>query len=205
MSVINANYELERGADFIQNFTFKNPDKTPLDLTGFTAASKIRKYPTSPKYNTINITFVDRAAGKIRLSISKELTSLLTPGRNYYDLIITSSEGISTKKLEGNIIVNNSSTLGFVPPKAISDLGVIDTSDIAIGAGSTIGIGTTAGSGNGYVLMFIANTQSFKFVNPDEVLSQAATEPQQPGFPGDFLNELDTALDNKISIDAGSW
>lgn len=205
MSVINANYELERGADFIQNFTLRNPDKTPINLTGYTAAAKIRKYPTSPTYNTITVVFVDRVQGKIRLYVSKEQTALLTPGRNYYDVIITDPDGIATKKLEGSIIVNNSSTLGFVPPKAISDLGVIDTSNIAIGAGATTGIGTTAGSGDGYVLMFDASSQTFRFVNPDDVLSQAATEPQQPGLPQDFVNELDKELDDRIDIDAGTW
>lgn len=205
MSVINANYELERGADFIQNYTLRNPDKTPLNLTGYTAAAKIRKYPTSPTYNTITVLFVDRPEGKIRLYIDKEQTSLLTPGRNYYDVILTDPDGIALKKLEGSIIVNNSSTLGFVPPRAISDLGVIDTSSIAIGAGATTGIGTTAGSGDGYVLMFDASAQTFRFVNPDEVLSQAVNELQQPGLPGDFLDELDTELDNRINVDAGTW
>lgn len=205
MSVLNANYELERGADFIQNYTFRNLDRTPLNLTGYTASAKIRKYPTSPSYNTITVIFVDRPQGKVRLYIDKDQTALLTPGRNYYDLLLTDTDGITSKKLEGSIIVNNSSTLGFVPPKAINELGVIDTSNIAIGAGATVGLGTTAGSGDGYVLMFDATGQTFRFVNPDEVLRQAATEPQQPGFPSDFLNELDTALDNRISVDAGLW
>jgi hypothetical protein len=203
--VISANYELEKGADFIQNITFRNSDRTPLNLTGYSASAKIRKYPTSPYYNTITVTFVNRNQGQIRLFISRDQTLLLASGRNYYDVMLTDPDGVTTKKLEGSILVNDSSTIGFVRSSAISDLGTIDTSNIAIGSGSTTGIGTTAGSGDGYVLMFDGNTQSFKFVNPDEVLSKAATEPQQPGLPSDFINQLDIELDNKIDIDAGTW
>lgn len=203
--VISANYDLEKGADFIQNITFRNSDRTPLNLTGYTAAAKIRKYPTSPYYNIITVVFTDRVNGQIRLFISKENTASLPSGRNYYDILLTDPDGITTKKMEGSIIVNDSSTLGFVRSSSISDLGVIDTSNIAIGSGSTTGVGTTAGSGDGYVLMFDGTTQTFKFVNPDDVLSKAATEPQQPGLPEDFINQLDIELDDKIDIDAGTW
>jgi len=203
--VISANYELEKGADFIQNITFRNPDRTLLDLTGYSASAKIRKYPTSPYYNTISVIFTDRSQGQIQLFVSKDQSLLLASGRNYYDVMLTDPDGITIKKIEGNIIVNDSSTIGFVRSSAISDLGIIDTSNIAIGSGATTGIGTTAGSGDGYVLMFDGNAQTFRFVNPDEVLSKAAVEPQQPGFPSDFIDELDKELDDKIDLDAGTW
>ena len=203
--VISANYELEKGADFIQNITFRNPDRTPLNLTGYSGSAKIRKYPTSPYYNTVTVIFTDRSQGQIRLFISRDQTLLLTSGRNYYDVMLTDPDGVTTKKIEGSILVNDSSTVGFVRSSSISDLGTIDTSNIAIGAGSTTGIGTTAGSGDGYVLMFDGNAQVFRFVNPDDVLSKAAIEPQQPGFPSDFVDELDRELDDKIDIDAGTW
>lgn len=203
--VISANYELEKGADFIQNIVFRNPDRTPLDLTGYSASAKIRKYPTSSSFNILTVIFVNREEGQIRLYLNSDQTALLSGGRNYYDVIFTDPDGITSKKLEGSIIVNETSTLGFVRSSAITDLGTIDTSNIAIGAGSTTGIGTTAGSGDGYVLMFDASIGGFKFVNPDDVLSKAATEPQQPGLPSDFINVLDIALDDKIDIDAGTW
>jgi hypothetical protein len=203
--VISANYELEKGADFIQNIVFRNPDRSPLDLTGYSASAKIRKYPTSQYYNTVNVIFSNRSQGQIRLFINRDQTLLLAPGRNYYDVMLTDPDGITSKKIEGSILVNNSSTVGFVRSSSISDLGTIDTSNIAIGSGSTTGIGTTAGSGDGYVLMFDGNAQTFRFVNPDDVLSKATTEPQQPGLPSDFIDELDRELDDKINIDAGTW
>jgi hypothetical protein len=189
MAVISANYELEKGTDFIQSFTFTNSDRSPLNLVGYTASAKIRKYPTSPPFNTITIQFVNRLEGRVNLLIDKEETAILSAGRNYYDLFLTDPDGISTKFVEGSIIVNESSTLGYSPPKSIDGLGTVDVSNL----------------NDGYVLMFDAPSQSFVFVNPDEVLSQAATDQISPGLPSDFIDELDAELDNRINLDAGTW
>lgn len=60
-----------------------------------------------------------------------------------------------------------------------------------------------------YVLMYDSAIQKYKLVNPDEVLNAAAgTETIQPGLVGyasTFLNRLDSDLDNKIDIDAGTF
>ena len=98
--VISANYELEKGADFIQNIVFRNPDRSPLDLTGYSASAKIRKYPTSQYYNTVNVIFSNRSQGQIRLFINRDQTLLLAPGRNYYDVMLTDPDGITSKKIE---------------------------------------------------------------------------------------------------------
>lgn len=196
MATLNANYEVEQGADFIQDIDLRDLNGNPLDLTGYSAASKIRKFPTSEKYNIITVIFRDRVKGAIRLFLSKDITVALTSGRNYYDLMLTRPDGIVEKALEGSIIVNTSSTTGYVESRALDGLGTIDTSNLTIGGGS---------GGDGYVLMFDATTQTFVFVNPDEVLSQATIEPQQPGLPSDFLDEIDDALQSRINIDAGVW
>jgi hypothetical protein len=196
MATLNANYEVEQGADFIQDIDLRDLNGNPLDLTGYSAASKIRKFPTSEKYNIITVIFRDRVKGAIRLFLSKDITVALTSGRNYYDLMLTRPDGIVEKALEGSIIVNTSSTTGYVEARALDGLGTIDTSNLTIGGGS---------GGDGYVLMFDATTQTFVFVNPDEVLSQATIEPQQPGLPSDFLDEIDDALQSRINIDAGVW
>ena len=196
MATLNANYEVEQGADFIQDIDLRDLNGNTLDLTGYSAASKIRKFPTSEKYNIITVIFRDRVKGAIRLFLSKDITVALTSGRNYYDLMLTRPDGIVEKALEGSIIVNTSSTTGYVESRALDGLGTIDTSNLTIGGGS---------GGDGYVLMFDATTQTFVFVNPDEVLSQATTEPQQPGLPSDFLDEIDDALQSRINIDAGVW
>lgn len=57
-----------------------------------------------------------------------------------------------------------------------------------------------------YIIMYNAATDKYELVNPDRVLSSSAvTEPIEPGLPSDFENVLDTDLDNRIDLDAGTW
>ena len=62
-----------------------------------------------------------------------------------------------------------------------------------------------SGAQNGYVLTYNAATGKFVTVNPDAVLSSAATEPVSPGLPADFEAVLDVDLDNKINLDGGGF
>jgi hypothetical protein len=62
-----------------------------------------------------------------------------------------------------------------------------------------------SGNNDKYVLMYDAASGLWKDVNPDEVLSAAATEPIQPGLPEDFVDTLDVDLDNRIDLDAGTF
>jgi len=60
-----------------------------------------------------------------------------------------------------------------------------------------------------YVIVYDASAQKYKLVNPDDVLNYAAgTETIQPGLVGyasTFLDRLDTDLDDKIDLDAGTF
>ena len=58
-----------------------------------------------------------------------------------------------------------------------------------------------------YVLMYDATSQKWKNVNPDEVLISATLD-QTPGYvglPSVFEDQLDSDLDNRIDIDAGTF
>jgi len=62
-----------------------------------------------------------------------------------------------------------------------------------------------SGNNDKYVLMYDAATGKWRDRNPDEVLSAATTEPNQPGLPADFENQLDIDLDDRINLDAGGF
>ena len=65
---------------------------------------------------------------------------------------------------------------------------------------------TDLGNKDQYVLVYDAIIKKYKLVNPDTVLSSAATtELNQPGLPADFENVLDVDLDNRIDVDAGTF
>lgn len=53
------------------------------------------------------------------------------------------------------------------------------------------------GAQDKYVLVYNASTQKWQAVNPDNVLSAAATEPIQPGLPTEFTDE--------VSVDGGTF
>jgi len=54
---------------------------------------------------------------------------------------------------------------------------------------------------NGYLVMYDAATQKYITVDPDTVLSNAVSG----GLPNNFINQLDTDLDDKIDLDAGTF
>ena len=112
MAVPAVNITLEQGTDFENVYTVTNPNGTPLDLTGYTAAAKIIKFPgsstTSSSFNVGIIT----AAGQVLVSMANTVSAVLNPGRYYYDVIITASvSNKKTKIIEGMALVTPSASL----------------------------------------------------------------------------------------------
>ena len=54
-----------------------------------------------------------------------------------------------------------------------------------------------------YLVMYDATTQKYITVDPDQVLSAATTT--GGGLPQNFINQLDSDLDDKIDLDAGTF
>jgi hypothetical protein len=105
MAVSAVNLTIEQGADFETIFDVSNPDSSVVSLVGYSAAAKIRKFPSSTSYSSFSISIV-AATGKITVSMANTITSTLTPGRYYYDLvIIKNSDGKRTRVVEGMALV----------------------------------------------------------------------------------------------------
>ena len=71
---------------------------------------------------------------------------------------------------------------------------------------------STSGAQNRWVLIYDAPTNTFKFVNPDEVVDAAVGAntvpggaPAAAGLSTDTIDYLDQALDDKIDLDAGTF
>jgi hypothetical protein len=186
MAVYAVNYTLEKGTDFETELNLTKDDGSPLNLVGYIGSAKIRKYPTSPKYKAFTITFISREQGRIKISLSNTQTSGLDAGRNYYDMFLTDGTGKIKKVIEGNIIVNESATLGATDSDNLEGLGDIDITNVQ----------------DGYVLMFDAETQKYRFVDPDRILSKAV---EDDNLPQDFLDKLDIDLDDRIDVDSGDF
>ena len=186
MSVYAANFTLDKGTDFETELNLTEEDGSPLNLVGYTGAAKIRKHPTSAKYVPFSIVFIDRANGRVKISLNNSQTLLLSSGRNYYDVILIDSNEKIRKIVEGNIIVNDTASIGIIDSENLDGLGNIDLQNVE----------------DGYILMYDLNQNSYVFVNPDELLLKSV---EDNSLPQEFIDKLDEDLDNKINLDSGEF
>ena len=104
------------------------------------------------------------------------------------------------------IKVSQSSTGSIgVKLKTASKLNVSVSSEAGSVAGnlSSLDDVDVSGVSDKFVIMYNATTAKFTAVNPDEVLSAAATTINE--LPQNFIDTLDVDLDDKIDLDAGSF
>ena len=105
------NIVIEQGTDYEKVFTIYNPDKSVLDLTGYTGVGKIRKFPESTNSTSFNVGIAS-TAGQVTVSLANTVTSELKAGRYYYDVIATlESTGKKTKLVDGMVLVNASESI----------------------------------------------------------------------------------------------
>jgi len=64
-----------------------------------------------------------------------------------------------------------------------------------------VSVSNLGGSDN-YVMVYSASLGKYTLVPADNVLSSAVEDNQ---LPSDFINQLDTDLDDKIDLDAGTF
>ncbi len=101
------NLSLDKGTTFESTFIVKNADDSAFNLTGYTATARIRKHPAASDYKSFQTT-VTSAKGEIKISMASTVTSDLSSGRNYYDVVITNNVGTSISKVfEGMILVSD--------------------------------------------------------------------------------------------------
>jgi len=99
------NLYIDAGADYSIIVTANQSNGDPLNLTGYTVKSQIRKSYASQTAYDFTATVYSQLAGKIRLALTATQTSAIKPGRYLYDVEITSSIGEKRRVLEGIIIV----------------------------------------------------------------------------------------------------
>lgn len=179
---------IDKGTDFSIEFTLSRDDGSAYDLTDCTVISKIRKYPTSTKYNSFAITVVNAPLGKLRMELDKLNTTSLTEGRNYYDVFVTELSGRTFKVIEGEAIVYETLSTVEGEPVLTTNFGSIsvDTSSVQ----------------DGYVLMYDQDIELYRFVDPDVVLERSVRD---NSLPPNFIQQLDVDLDDRIDVDSGTF
>ena len=95
---------IEQYASFSTTINVEDVQGDAINLSGYTAASQIRKSYYSTGANNFTATITGTSNGEITLSMTAANTANLTPGRYLYDLVITAPDTTKTRVVEG--IVN---------------------------------------------------------------------------------------------------
>lgn len=111
MAVFAANLVIPQGTDFEQPFNLFNEDGSHLILTGYAVTAKLRKYYGSVGVTTFTSTIVNPTQGVIKISLTGTQTAALKPGRHYYDVLVTSGSSITSKVVEGMILIEGTTSL----------------------------------------------------------------------------------------------
>ena len=130
MAVYVNNITVDTGENFYRDFYLDNIDGTSLDLTGYTGKSEVRKHPDSVgAATTFSLTFVDRTNGRFRLSLSKEQTSAIKPGRYAYDVMFTDDSGNKSIVIEGNVLATQDISTDCIKTVYTEKFGFIPNDD----------------------------------------------------------------------------
>jgi len=103
------NIKLQRRADYSVLLTLKDSTGAPINLTGWAAAAQAWDYTRTTKHADFAITYTNRAAGQITLSLTATQTTSF-PKEAQYDLLLTDPSGIKEFYLEGSIVTSEGYT-----------------------------------------------------------------------------------------------
>ena len=123
-ATFQVNINITAGAQFTQEYTITNVDKTPTDLTGFTFYANLAKHEeainavtsTSDapvwKYCALTTNIVNATGGKYTISLTPTESSKLDEGKYVYSVVMLDGEGVYTEVVRGLAFVNKA--FGFI-------------------------------------------------------------------------------------------
>lgn len=97
---------IEQGSTFSTTVNVEDTVGTAINLFGYSASSQMRKSFYAASNTIITSTITGNANGEITLSMTAANTAALTPGRQVFDLIITSPTNVVTRVIEGVIVIS---------------------------------------------------------------------------------------------------
>jgi uncharacterized cupin superfamily protein len=100
-----SNLFVDAGSSYSNIITVASTSGAPLDLTGYTVASQMRKSYSSSTAHNFTATIYQAAQGKVRLQLTSAESEAIPSGRWLYDVEITSPSGNKTRVVEGIVTV----------------------------------------------------------------------------------------------------
>tara|TARA_B100000900_G_C20497616_1_gene682328 strand:+ start:705 stop:1049 length:345 start_codon:yes stop_codon:yes gene_type:complete len=100
------------GTDFKQSFILEESQSSSLkDLTGYSGCAQMKRYESSLKTADFSVGFAnDRSTGKVTVSMGASDTAALKAGKYFYDLLLNSPTGTTSRAVEGIVLVKKSVT-----------------------------------------------------------------------------------------------
>lgn len=106
-----SNLTVNTGSTFTQTFTLESSQSNDvLNLTGYTVSAQMRKWAGSSTKTDFEAAVVNVNAGTVSVGLSSITTETLKSGRYVYDVVLTDSNGIVTRVIEGSVLVREGVT-----------------------------------------------------------------------------------------------
>jgi hypothetical protein len=106
-----SNLFVDAGSTYSNTITVSASNGQPLNLTGYSVASQMRKSYGSSTVHSFTASILDAPAGKVRLQLTDEQSAAIPAGRWLYDVEISSPSGAVTRVVEGIVTVTPQITL----------------------------------------------------------------------------------------------
>ena len=104
------NFTLQRRSDHSIPLLFKDSSNNAINLTGYTVAAQVWEETRTTKYADFSVTYTDRAAGSVSITLTDTQTATFTPNELKYDVLLTNGSGEKEYYLEGTIFVSEGYT-----------------------------------------------------------------------------------------------
>ena len=108
MAVFSTNLVIYKFTDFEQTFVLEDSQTNSLkDLTGFTGTCRMQRTLNLGNLTAFTLSFTNRVRGKIRISLTDDQTAVLEQGQYFYELMLTDSNDVTERVIEGVVIVKH--------------------------------------------------------------------------------------------------
>lgn len=97
------NIVIDQGTTFNTTYTIHDAVDEPINFTGYTANSQIRKFYTSS--NSYPFTVAMTSDGQVSLSMTANQTGNIAAGRYVYDVEVESGSGVRSRIVEGIVTI----------------------------------------------------------------------------------------------------
>lgn len=97
------NIVIDQGTTFNTTYVIHNDADDPIDFTGYTANSQMRKAYSSSNSYAFNVSL--NSNGQVTLSMSANTTGSITAGRYVYDVEVEDANSVRSRIVEGIVTV----------------------------------------------------------------------------------------------------